>query len=175
MDLDATGARILVTGSIPQSVALNAIHANVAHYVFIKPWDRGAILKAVQTILSVAALDDDLVPAQSEVRSASRRIIYPVGEGKLGQGRYFFSGRGRGTRPWHRWLNRRSQHRRLNWERFQDFLKTFPLPRPTIRVRIWAVAPRACSVEEPYRCSSPSTAPRGRGGQLPGATRPRTN
>ena len=84
MDLDATGARILVTGSIPQNLALDAIHAKVAHYVFIKPWDRGEVLKAVQTILSGAARDEDLVPAQSEVRSASRRIIHAVGEGKLG-------------------------------------------------------------------------------------------
>lgn len=39
---------------------------------------------------------------------------------------------------WRKWLNRRSQRKRLNWERFQDFLDVFPLPRPTIRVRIWA-------------------------------------
>ena len=45
------------------------------------------------------------------------------------------------TRLWHKWLNRRSQRKRLNWGRFKDFLKTFPLPRPTIRVRIWAMAP----------------------------------
>lgn len=42
-------------------------------------------------------------------------------------------------RIWHKWLNRRSQRKRLNWERFEDFLKVFPLPRPTIRVRIWAI------------------------------------
>ena len=45
------------------------------------------------------------------------------------------------TRLWHKWLNRRSQRKRLNWQRFKDFLKTFPLPRPTIRVRIWATSP----------------------------------
>jgi RNA-directed DNA polymerase len=44
-------------------------------------------------------------------------------------------------RQWHKWLNRRSQRRRLNWRRFNDFLKVFPLPRPTIRVRIWDAAP----------------------------------
>jgi RNA-directed DNA polymerase len=44
-------------------------------------------------------------------------------------------------RQWHKWLNRRSQRKRLNWKRFQDFLKVFPLPRPKIKVQIWATAP----------------------------------
>jgi len=39
---------------------------------------------------------------------------------------------------WKKWLGRRSQRNRLNWERFRDLLKVFPLPKPTIRVRIWA-------------------------------------
>ena len=41
---------------------------------------------------------------------------------------------------WHKWLNRRSQRARLSWKRFSALLKDFPLPRPTIRVRIWATA-----------------------------------
>jgi group II intron reverse transcriptase/maturase len=41
---------------------------------------------------------------------------------------------------WHKWLNRRSQRRRLTWQRFGDLLKVFPLPKPTIRVQIWARA-----------------------------------
>jgi len=41
-------------------------------------------------------------------------------------------------RLWHKWLNRRSQRKRLNWQRFKDFLKAFPLPIPKIRVQIWA-------------------------------------
>lgn len=43
-------------------------------------------------------------------------------------------------RAWHKWLNRRSQRKRFNWQRFGDLLKVFPLPRPTIRVRIWAMS-----------------------------------
>jgi RNA-directed DNA polymerase len=43
-------------------------------------------------------------------------------------------------RQWHKWLNRRSQRRRLNWKRFHEYLVRFPLPRPTIRVQIWAAA-----------------------------------
>jgi group II intron reverse transcriptase/maturase len=40
-------------------------------------------------------------------------------------------------RAWFKWLRRRSQRTRLNWERFLELLKRFPLPRPRIRVRIW--------------------------------------
>jgi group II intron reverse transcriptase/maturase len=38
---------------------------------------------------------------------------------------------------WHKWLNRRSQRSRLNWKRFTDLLRRFPLPRPRICVSIW--------------------------------------
>lgn len=41
-------------------------------------------------------------------------------------------------RIWFKWLRRRSQRTRLNWQRFNDLLRAFPLPRPYIRVHIWA-------------------------------------
>ena len=41
---------------------------------------------------------------------------------------------------WHKWLNRRSQRKRLNWKRFKDLLKIFPLPEPRICVQIWATS-----------------------------------
>jgi group II intron reverse transcriptase/maturase len=41
-------------------------------------------------------------------------------------------------RVWFKWLRRRSQRKRLTWERFQALLARFPLPRPRITVRIWA-------------------------------------
>jgi RNA-directed DNA polymerase len=41
-------------------------------------------------------------------------------------------------RSWYRWLRRRSQRTRLNWQRFADILKAFPLPSPSIRVQLWA-------------------------------------
>jgi group II intron reverse transcriptase/maturase len=41
-------------------------------------------------------------------------------------------------RAWHKWLGRRSQRAYLNWKRFRDLLRDFPLPRPSIRVQIWA-------------------------------------
>jgi len=40
-------------------------------------------------------------------------------------------------RIWYKWLCRRSQRKRLNWERFADLLRDFPLPVPRITVRIW--------------------------------------
>ncbi len=40
-------------------------------------------------------------------------------------------------RSWYKWLCRRSQRKRLTWERFEDLLRDFPLPRPRIAVRIW--------------------------------------
>jgi len=41
-------------------------------------------------------------------------------------------------RQWFKWLCRRSQRKRLTWERFNARLKVFPLPTPTIRVQVWA-------------------------------------
>ena len=40
-------------------------------------------------------------------------------------------------RAWFKWLCRRSQRKRLTWERFADLLRDMPLPRPRITVRIW--------------------------------------
>jgi group II intron reverse transcriptase/maturase len=40
-------------------------------------------------------------------------------------------------RIWYKWLLRRSQRRRLTWELFGELLKRHPLPRPSIKVRIW--------------------------------------
>jgi len=41
------------------------------------------------------------------------------------------------TRAWYKWLNRRSQRARLNWERFQDLLKDYPPPQPKVYVNLW--------------------------------------
>lgn len=40
-------------------------------------------------------------------------------------------------RIWRKWLCRRSQRSRLNWNRFNDLLKDLPLPQPRICVQIW--------------------------------------
>jgi group II intron reverse transcriptase/maturase len=41
------------------------------------------------------------------------------------------------ARTWHKWLTRRSQRSRLTWERYQDLLKSFPLPPVRVYVRLW--------------------------------------
>lgn len=38
---------------------------------------------------------------------------------------------------WFKWLRKRSQKTRLTWERFEQMLKVFRFPSPTIRVQIW--------------------------------------
>ena len=35
-------------------------------------------------------------------------------------------------RLWHKWLNRRSQRRTLNWEKMNRLLERWPLPKPRI-------------------------------------------
>jgi group II intron reverse transcriptase/maturase len=40
--------------------------------------------------------------------------------------------RERVVHTWHKWLLRRSQKRRLNWERFQNFLHQYPLPKARV-------------------------------------------
>lgn len=40
-------------------------------------------------------------------------------------------------RAWYKWLNRRSQRSRLNWERFADLHRDFPLPTPRLYVNLW--------------------------------------
>lgn len=42
-----------------------------------------------------------------------------------------------GKRSWYKWLCRRSQRKRLTWDRFHALMVRLPLPRPRITVRIW--------------------------------------
>jgi hypothetical protein len=42
-------------------------------------------------------------------------------------------------RSWFKWLCRRSQRKRLSWERFGYLLSQYPLPTPRVTVRIWGV------------------------------------
>jgi RNA-directed DNA polymerase len=38
---------------------------------------------------------------------------------------------------WRKWLDRRSQRAHMNWKRFADLLRVFPLPEACIRVQLW--------------------------------------
>lgn len=40
-------------------------------------------------------------------------------------------------RTWYKWLRRRSQKTRLNWERYTALLRDYPLPVPRVYVSIW--------------------------------------
>jgi len=40
-------------------------------------------------------------------------------------------------RAWYKWLNRRSQRSRLNWERFEDLKRDYPFPGPRVYVNVW--------------------------------------
>jgi RNA-directed DNA polymerase len=42
---------------------------------------------------------------------------------------------------WYTWLRRRSQRTRLTWARFTALLRSLPLPRPRIVVRLWGLPP----------------------------------
>ena len=41
-------------------------------------------------------------------------------------------------RAWFKWLRRRSQRSRLNWDRFNDLLRDFPLSEPKVGKSLWA-------------------------------------
>jgi len=43
-------------------------------------------------------------------------------------------------RIWRKWLNRRSQRRHMNWERYAALLQRYPLPAPRLGARGWRAA-----------------------------------
>jgi len=44
-------------------------------------------------------------------------------------------------RAWYKWLRRRSQRSRLNWDRFNDLMRDFPLSSPPVTKSLWATNP----------------------------------
>ena len=58
---------------------------------------------------------------------------YGITDNSPSIGEYFYHA----TRMLFKWLNRRSQKKSYNWERFKDLLKVFPLAKPHIRVNIY--------------------------------------
>jgi DNA-binding NtrC family response regulator len=65
-------ARILVTGSVTQEAAGELITAWTAHFVFLKPWDVGKILHAVEEAI---AFEEGGPDAKSRVQLRSERIV----------------------------------------------------------------------------------------------------
>lgn len=41
-----------------------------------------------------------------------------------------------------KWLNRRGKRGCMNWDKFNQLLKKFPLPAPRIRVSMWGQPPK---------------------------------
>lgn len=40
-------------------------------------------------------------------------------------------------KAWWKWLNRRSHRKSMDWVRFHELLRVFPLPRPRVSVQLW--------------------------------------
>ena len=77
-------------------------------------------------------------PVEAQHAALSRRLRghcnYCGGSGNFGS----LQRRGEATkRAWYKWLCRRSQRKRLTWERCTDLLRQRPLPHPRITVRSW--------------------------------------
>jgi DNA-binding NtrC family response regulator len=77
-------ARLLVTGEISEEDAGEALATGAAHYVFIKPWDRGELIKALQRVLAGELEAEEYSPTQSHVRSRRNRIILSATMRQLG-------------------------------------------------------------------------------------------
>jgi group II intron reverse transcriptase/maturase len=68
------------------------------------------------------------IPAQWAALTRKLRGLY-VYYGIIGNVAALQSVRFQACRIWHKWLNRRSQKGRLSWDRFNQLLEAFPLPR----------------------------------------------
>jgi len=40
----------------------------------------------------------------------------------------------------HKWLNRRSQKKRMSWDKLNNYLKCYPLPKPRIKHNLYTLA-----------------------------------
>mgnify|MGYP006429809243 CR=1 FL=1 len=68
------------------------------------------------------------IPAQWAALTRKLRGLYAY-YGIIGNVAALQSVRFQACRIWHKWLNRRSQKGRLSWDRFNQLLEAFPLPR----------------------------------------------
>lgn len=73
----------------------------------------------------------DDVGVQHQILSSKLRGHYAY-YGVIGNSRALGRFRHEVTRVWHKWLNRRSRRRSLNWEKMTRLLKRYPLPRPRV-------------------------------------------
>jgi RNA-directed DNA polymerase len=99
---------------------------------------KARLQKAIKAINDFCRRHQHL-PKQEQHAKLSRRLIgHDNYFGVNGNFRCLSYLRMQVSRIWLHWLRRRSQRgRRLTWERFNAYLKAFPLPPPKIRVQIW--------------------------------------
>ena len=51
----------------------------------------------------------------------------------------------------HKWLNRRSQKKRMSWSKLYNYLALYPLPKPSIKHNFYSLSHKRVSyIEEPY-------------------------
>jgi group II intron reverse transcriptase/maturase len=81
--------------------------------------------------------------AKVSVRLQGHYAYYGVTDNSNGITRYAYEARN----LLFKWLNRRGNRGRMNWEKFNRLLERFPLPKPQIRVSMW----RQRVKPEPYK------------------------
>ena len=94
-------------------------------------------LKANRTLLTRELM------AKVSVRLQGHYAYYGVTDNSSGITRYAYEARN----LLFKWLNRRGNRGRMNWEKFNRLLERFPLPKPQIRVSMW----RQRVKPEPYK------------------------
>ena len=98
---------------------------------------RARLARAIQRVY-VWCRDNRHLPVQQQHAALTRRVQGHINyfgvNGNLASLKRFVH---QANRSWFKWLNRRSQRARLNWERFEDLLGDLPLPKARIVVSIW--------------------------------------
>jgi group II intron reverse transcriptase/maturase len=98
---------------------------------------RASLRRTIQSVTEWCRRNRYL-PVKVQHAALTRRITGHFNYfGVNGNGRNLIIMVERTRRIWFKWLRRRSQRTRLNWERFGKLLERYPLPRPRITVRIW--------------------------------------
>jgi RNA-directed DNA polymerase len=78
---------------------------------------------------------------QAQHRALARRMRGHYGYyGITGNARWLRAFHHAVERIWQRWLSRRSQRAAIKWDRFQQLLKVYPLPRPVVAHSIYRAA-----------------------------------
>jgi group II intron reverse transcriptase/maturase len=99
---------------------------------------RARLVRAVQRVYAWCR-DHRHLPVHQQHEGLKRRVQGHINyfgvNGNIASLRRFVS---QAKRSWFKWLNRRSQRARLNWERFEDLYEDFPLPQARIVVSIWS-------------------------------------